>query len=236
MKVFLMMGQSNMAGRGDPADVAPLPSTHAFVLRCGRWQPMTEPLNIDRPIKFSGKMGTNSGIGPAASFAAAYAAQYHEDIGLVPCADGGTSLAEWAVDGQLFLHAYYMARLAANVGDLMGILWHQGEAESGDPTLAHSYESRFLHIMTEFQSRLGVSLDIVVGELGRFFTAPYAADVNRALHHLADTHDRIAIASSEGLTDRGDAVHFTAQSQREFGRRYFEAWKRVRDLDNRPVR
>ena len=49
MKVFLMMGQSNMAGRGDPADVAPLPSTHAFVLRCGRWQPMTEPLNIDRP-------------------------------------------------------------------------------------------------------------------------------------------------------------------------------------------
>ena len=129
-----------------------------------------------------------------------------------------------------------MARLAANVGDLTGILWHQGEAESGDPTLAHSYESRFLHIMTEFQSRLGVSLDIVVGELGRFFTAPYAADVNRALHHLADTHDRIAIASSEGLTDRGDAVHFTAQSQREFGRRYFEAWKRVRDLDNRPVR
>ena len=113
---------------------------------------------------------------------------------------------------------------------------NQGEAESGDPVLAHSYESRFLHIMTEFQSRLGVSLDIVVGELGRFFTAPYAADVNRALHHLADTHDRIAIASSEGLTDRGDAVHFTAQSQREFGRRYFEAWKRVRDLDNRPVR
>ena len=59
MKVFLMMGQSNMAGRGDPRDIAPLPSTHAFVLRNGKWQPMTEPINIDRPIKFTGSMGTN---------------------------------------------------------------------------------------------------------------------------------------------------------------------------------
>lgn len=229
MNVFLMMGQSNMAGRGDPAEVAPLPSTHAFVLRNGRWQPMTEPLNIDRPIKFAGQMGTHSGIGPAASFAAAYAAHYQEDIGLVPCADGGTSLDEWAPDGQLFLNAYYMAKLAANVGTLTGILWHQGEAESSDPVLAATYEARFLRMMTALQDRLHTQLDIVVGELGRFFAAPHAAEVNRALHRLADTHDRIAIASSEGLTDRGDAVHFDAQSQRELGRRYFAAYRAMRE-------
>ena len=120
MKVFLMMGQSNMAGRGDLREVEPLPSSHAFVLRNGKWQPMTEPLNIDRPINFSGKMGTNSGVGPAASFAAEYARTFNEDIGLVPCAEGGSSLEDWKPGGQLCLNAYYQAKLASNVGELTG--------------------------------------------------------------------------------------------------------------------
>ena len=231
MKVFLMMGQSNMAGRGDPRDIAPLPSTHAFVLRNGKWQPMTEPINIDRPIKFTGAMGTNSGVGPAASFAAAYAEEFDEDIGLVPCAEGGSSLEDWRVDGQLFLNAYYQAKLASNVGELTGIIWHQGEAECSLPERALTYKERFLAIMDELQKRLGVELKIVVGELGSFFAvrpagAPkYFNEVNKALNDLAAEHKNIAIASSEGLTDRGDFLHFNAESQREFGRRYFEAYK-----------
>lgn len=230
MKVFLMMGQSNMAGRGDPRDVKPLPSTHAFVLRNGRWQPMTEPLNIDRPIRFEGPMGTNSGIGPAASFAASFAAELSEDIGLVPCAEGGSSLDDWKADGQLFLNTYYQAKLASNVGELCGILWHQGEAECSSPERAGSYKERFLAIMDELQRRLGVRLKIVVGEIGWFYNdhpgkPKYVSDVNRALAELAAENDNIALASSEGLTDRGDHLHFDAESQREFGRRYFEAYK-----------
>ena len=230
MKVYLMMGQSNMAGRGDPRDIPPLPSTHAFVLRNGMWQPMTEPINIDRPIKFTGTMGTNSGVGPAASFAAAYAKEFGEDIGLVPCAEGGSSLEDWKVDGQLFLNAYYQAKLASNVGELTGIIWHQGEAECSSPDRAFTYKERFLAIMDELQKRLGVELKIVVGEIGWFFIEhsgkpKYVSDVNKALNDLAAGHKNIAIANSEGLSDRGDLLHFNAESQREFGRRYFEAYK-----------
>ena len=231
MKVFLMMGQSNMAGRGDPRDIAPLPSTHAFVLRNGKWQPMTEPINIDRPIKFTGSMGTNSGVGPAASFAAAYASEFNEDIGLVPCAEGGSSLDDWKVDGQLFLNAYYQAKLASNVGELTGIIWHQGEAECSIPERALTYKERFLTIIHELEKRLCVEFKIVVGELGRFYAerpsgAPkYYSEVNKALNELALENRNIAIASSEGLKDRGDFLHFNAESQREFGRRYFEAYK-----------
>lgn len=79
---------------------------------------MTEPINFDRPICFEGKMGTNSGIGPAASFARAFADFYGEDIGLVPCAEGGSSLDDWAPGGQLFLNACCQAKLAENVGEL----------------------------------------------------------------------------------------------------------------------
>ena len=229
MKVFLMMGQSNMAGRGDLREVEPLPSSHAFVLRNGKWQPMTEPLNIDRPINFSGKMGTNSGVGPAASFAAEYARTFNEDIGLVPCAEGGSSLEDWKPGGQLFLNAYYQAKLASNVGELTGILWHQGEAECHDPALAHSYKERFLNIMNKLRSELA-PMKIVVGELGYFYREhpghpKYVDDVNRALNELAAENSDIAIASSNGLTDRGDMLHFCAKAQRKFGRRYFEAYR-----------
>ena len=49
---FLMIGQSNMAGRGFPEEVEPIRSPRLFVLRNGQWQPMYTPVNCDRP--FSG--------------------------------------------------------------------------------------------------------------------------------------------------------------------------------------
>lgn len=234
MKVFLMLGQSNMAGRGDPREVEPLYAKHAFVLRNGKWQPMTEPLNVDRPICFEGKMGTNSGIGPAASFARAYADFYNEDIGLVPCAEGGSSLDDWTPGGQLFLNALYQAKLAANVGELTGILWHQGEAECSDQMRAETYKERFLNIMNELQKSLGTRLDIVVGEIGGFFKEhpgkpQYIDTVNKALNELAATEPNIAAVSSAGLEDRGDKLHFSAAAQREFGRRYFKSYRKLKE-------
>ncbi len=228
MKSFLMMGQSNMAGRGDFDEVTPIRNPHTFMLRNGLWQPMTEPINCDRPIKRTGKLGTNSGIGPAASFADAYAGFYGEDVGLIPCAEGGSSLDMWRVDGQLFLNAYYQALLAMNSSELTGVIWHQGEAECGTDERADSYAERFLVIMNELQKRLGVTLRIVVGELGDFMVERCQNDrplrVNAQLHKLAE-FDNIAAASAKGLTDRGDILHFNAVSQREFGRRYFEAYR-----------
>ena len=56
MKSFLMMGQSNMAGRGDTTAVPPIRNSKCSMLRNGRWQPMREPINVDRPVfKGSGK-------------------------------------------------------------------------------------------------------------------------------------------------------------------------------------
>ncbi len=224
MKAFLMMGQSNMAGRGSFDEVEPIRNPKTFMLRNGLWQPMTEPINCDRPIKMSGKLGTNSGINPAASFADEYAKHFGEEIGLIPCAEGGSSLEDWKVDGQLFLHAYYMAKLAMNSSELIGIIWHQGEAECSHERTATTYRERFLKIIDELQARLGVKLKIVVGEVGWFFEREWTAEVNRQLNSLAELPD-IACASSQGLTDRGDSLHFSAVSQREFGKRYFEAYK-----------
>lgn len=47
---FLMVGQSNMAGRGFLKDVPPICNERIKMLRNGRWQIMTEPINFDRPL------------------------------------------------------------------------------------------------------------------------------------------------------------------------------------------
>lgn len=42
---FLMVGQSNMAGRGIASEVEPIQNRHIKVLRNGRWLPMYVPVN-----------------------------------------------------------------------------------------------------------------------------------------------------------------------------------------------
>lgn len=55
-----MLGQSNMAGRGF---FEPIYNEKIKMLRNGRWQMMTEPINYDRPV---------AGVSLAASFAEAW--------------------------------------------------------------------------------------------------------------------------------------------------------------------
>ena len=49
---LLLIGQSNMAGRGVPGDVEPIQNPMLKVMRNGRWQGMYVPVNCDR--SFSG--------------------------------------------------------------------------------------------------------------------------------------------------------------------------------------
>lgn len=89
--VFLLIGQSNMAGRGFINDVPKITNERIHMLRNGRWQMMAEPLNYDRSV---------AGVGLAGSFSEAWLSKNAEDtIGLIPCAEGGSSIDEWAPDG-----------------------------------------------------------------------------------------------------------------------------------------
>ena len=45
-----MLGQSNMAGRGDFGEVEEINNPLCYMLRNGRWQPMSEPINPDRHV------------------------------------------------------------------------------------------------------------------------------------------------------------------------------------------
>jgi hypothetical protein len=220
---FLMLGQSNMAGRGDLQDVSPIKNPHCFMLRMGRWQPMSEPVNPDRSV-FYGRY--KSGISPAASFADAYASDGAREVGLIPCADGGTRLIEWMPGTVLYDHAIAMASLACRSSNLRGILWHQGESDCKSEEDLLAYEERFRTIIEALRRDLGQPmLPILAGELSEVIAPSWhLADrphrLNLLLRSMADTVPNLSLVSAQGLTLKPDGVHFDAVSCREFGRRY----------------
>ncbi|QNK63500.1 sialate O-acetylesterase [Pedobacter sp. PAMC26386] len=219
---FLMLGQSNMAGRGYLSDVKQIYDEKIKMLVNGRWQTMTEPINFDRPT---------SGIGLAASFAGAWRLKNdQEEIGLIPCADGGTSLDDWAVGGVLFENAVFQAKLALRSSKLSGILWHQGENDSfgGFSTL---YYDKLSIIVDAFRLELEVQdIPFIAGGLGDFLSGgrygKYFTEynqVNYALQKFAETKPNCYFVTANGLTANEDGLHFDAVSQRRFGIRYFES-------------
>ena len=222
----LMLGQSNMAGRGDFGQVKPIRNPMCYMLRMGRWQPMCEPVNPDRAI-FDGKF--RSGVSLAASFADEYAKTLQRPVGLIPCADGGTFLSQWLPGELNYDHAVMQARLAMRTSRLTAILWHQGESDCLRQEDVDAYRGRFHQMIAALRRDLGrPELPVILGELPRgigevWKTQGREEQLNLIFNQLVREIPNCAIASSEGLALKPDGVHFNSESCREFGKRYFRA-------------
>lgn len=235
MKSFLLIGQSNMAGRGEFGEVPEIINEKCYMLRNGKWIPMREPINPDRAIFDY----FHSGRGLSASFADEYAKYFDEEIGLIPCADGGTKLSQWMPEEILYDNAVNNAKLAQRTSELAGILWHQGENDSHFEDDANTYQQRFTEMITRLRKDLGNdNIPVIVGELGRFAATyqdgklKYMDIVNEALRTMTSVIENCGFASSEDLTDRGDSIHFNSESYRIFGKRYFEEYLNVIGVRN----
>lgn len=226
----LMIGQSNMAGRGNIEDVPPIRDMRCFVLRNARWQPMREPVNPDRAI-FEGMY--RSGVSLATSFARDYAEHFDAPVGLIPCAEGGSALNQWMPGEILYDHAVCITKLAQRSSQLKAILWHQGESDCHDEELIRTYPERFMAMIAQLRKDLGAeNVPVIIGELryaaNRFGYNQNQVDrMNQQLHRIAKQLPLCAVASAEGLTMKPDGIHFDSVSCREFGSRYFQKYLQV---------
>lgn len=225
--LFLLVGQSNMAGRGDvePADQEPIANVVALDAT-GEWVPAVDPLHWDKP---------SAGVGLGRAFAADYAkAHPGVTVGLIPAACGGSPIASW-VPGAYFedtkSHPYddalARARRAMASGSLQGILWHQGESDRSAeraPLYAHALTTLIGRLRADLQAP---NVPFVIGQLGQFAGAgpwdEFAQGVDRAQRDVAARVPVTAFVASDGLTSKPDHLHFDARSMREFGHRYAAA-------------
>lgn len=220
-QTFLLIGQSNMAGRGELNRVPPIDDDRIQMFRNGRWQKAIEPLHDDRPDL--------AGVGLAMSFAGELLkSEPAQIIGLIPCAVGFTKIEQWLPGTVLYRRAFNAVRESGQ--QLNGILWHQGESDSDDEARANCYRGRFIELVQTLRRDLDMpGLPIISGELGDFINAaigyPFSRQVTAVLRDLAATLPDYACVSAEGLTATADGLHFNAPSLREFGRRYAKAYQ-----------
>ena len=226
---ILIIGQSNMAGRGFINEVEPISNKNIFVMRNGRWWPLYVPVNPDR---------VTSGINLCETFADSYSKDREVEVGIIPCADGGTCLDQWAVGDVLFDHACYMSELALRSSEIVAVLWHQGESDCTDD-LWPQYENKLSVIFDAFREKLGLGdVPFLVGGLGDFLKYFQGKDiaenyvrVNEALQNYAAKTPMTGFVSAEGLGANPDNLHFSAKALREFGLRYYEEFKKIEKKD-----
>lgn len=167
---FLLIGQSNMAGRGFLSEAPELDNRGLYVMRNGRWQPLFRPVNPDRPF---------SGVCLAESFARRYADTYGVDVGLIPCADGGSAMIQWEKGTLLYDNAVNCAKLASRTSVVAGVLWHQGEADCNDSEPEH-YRRRLETMFAHLRADAGLEgIPVVVGGLGDYLSQFHGDDIRR---------------------------------------------------------
>lgn len=222
MKLFLLIGQSNMAGRGTVEAEDKVPHPRVFMLTKDlSWAPAVDPIHFDKPERIGTGLGKTFGTLVAES-------EPDVTVGLIPAAFGGSALDEWAPGQPHYVNAVARAKEALKHGQLAGILWHQGESDRA-PEKAATYAERFTKFIAQLRSDLGAeNVPVVVGEIGRF--CPNEAAVNAQIRRLPAMVPRCALVTTEGLEGRPEqpeVLHFVTPAFRELGRRYAQAWLEV---------
>ena len=225
--LYLLIGQSNMAGRGGITDeYKDEGSANVLMLdKENHWVQAKHPLHFDKP--------SAAGVGPGLSFGIEMAKKDHgHKIGLIPCAVGGTSINTWkpggydkATDTYPYDEAVKRLQVAMQSGITKGVIWLQGEADS-DPEKAKDYLDKLAELISRIRTITNdPTLPFVAGELGRY--KEQYQNINKELAKLPARVANTAVASSKGFTDKGDSVHFNSASAKKYGVRFAKKTKRL---------
>ena len=222
--LFLLIGQSNMAGRGKMEDIDRAPHPRVWKLnRAGDWTAAVAPLHFDKP-KIAG-----TGLGGA--FGRTLADDNPDiHIGLIPCAVGGTRISQWKKDGELYANAIARTRTAMQRGVLKGVLWHQGEGDAGSEQAVEDYIRQLTRLVHNLRTDLQTpAIPFIAGQLSRAWgdEKPLRRKFNILLlrHARHQTIPRFGTVLSQDISAKPDKTHFDSAGLRALGKRYAAAWK-----------
>jgi hypothetical protein len=223
--IYLMAGQSNMAGRGFVEGEDTISSPLVLALdKNNEWVYAKEPLHYYEP--------TRTGLDCGLSFGKELSKKLGNNItiGLVPCAVGGSSIEQWMNDAtyrgvKLYSNFLEKAKVAAQYGTIKGLLWHQGESNTGERSRINykqKLEAFFSKVRTDLQQP---DLPIYLGPLGLYLTKysfPYSEEINKHIKEVAETGNNIYLVKTSDFTHLKDTIHFDSPSQRLMGKRFAE--------------
>lgn len=228
--LFLLAGQSNMAGRGKPDEKSRIENPRILSLdKNNLWRPAVDPLHWDKPA---------AGTGIGKPFAEIIAAKNPSiTIGLIPTACGGSPISTWKPGqywGQTKSHpwddAIARAKHAMKDGTLKAILWHQGESDS-NPEKSADYEKNLEDLINRFRKELDApDLPFIIGQLGRFPKKPWNEHreaVDAAQQAVAKKMKNVRFVPIENPASIGDDLHFDTATLRRFAEGYAKAYLEI---------
>lgn len=230
--VFLLLGQSNMAGYPEAEAVDEVENPRIKVLEyddCAGTGRQTDEWDVAVPPLHA---CWNGAIGPADDFAKTLIDELpaEDTIGLVPCAISGERIETFMkVGGAKYGWIVERGKLAQQEGGAIeGILFHQGESNNGDP----SWPGKVSMLIDDLRADLELGdVPFLAGEL------PHdggCAGHDTLVSMLPSVVTNGHVVSADGLAlDRADTMwrlHFGHDAQVSFGQRY--AAKMIEALDS----
>lgn len=220
--VFLLLGQSNMAGypKAQPEDR--VEDDRILVLgfdNCSQTERVTEQWDTAAPPLHE---CWNDGLGPGDYFAKRLIEQYPkgDTIGLVPAAFSGEAIETFMKNGgEHYDTILRRARIAQSAGgSIEGFLFHQGESNNGDPNWPANVGTFVADLRADLE--LG-SVPFLAGEL---LYSGGGANHNLLVNQVPGVVSNGHVVSAEGLAmdprDTQWRLHFSRDAVVEFGRRY----------------
>jgi hypothetical protein len=234
LDLFLLIGQSNMKGRGHmPDEPGRDPRLVMMHLRDDAWYIARHPVHLVGDAR-TFKGADNAGVGPGLVFGTAVAGRNPKvRVGLIPCAVGGSAIALWQKGARLYDESLRRANLALTQASsararIRGALWLQGEADANDERLP-AYEAKLLKLVDDLRTDLATPdlpfIACTIGEMAPDTAGRRKADMNRLLLSLPDKRPQTACVDARDLKGHiGDNVHFDTAAQEEIGRRFAERY------------
>ena len=255
--VFILAGQSNMAGHGRidevpqryelmPSNITFHDFTQTFDRSAYRAWHDGKDLEADHDFLFPRSPGR---FGPERGFAARLnEATPGRDVILIKWALGGTGMAEWspdwaasdfaersipAVRGPLYRKALSAVRDVEieRPYEYRGLLWFQGENDARSLEAAESYGENLSRLIEAWRRDTGVEdLPLFIGMINPESDRHAFVDVVQAeIERFAREDPDTIVVPTVGLTKYEDGIHYDSQGQIELGIRFGEA---VLAIDN----
>lgn len=129
-------------------------------------------------------------------------------------------------DGNPYEYLVKLARIAQQSGVIRGILIHQGESNFEDPDWPRKVRKIYDDLMADLNLN-PKEVTLLAGEVVNADQNGEKANANVIMKNLPAALPNSHVVSSAGVPANRDRLHFTADGQREMGRRYAETMLKV---------
>ena len=240
--IILVIGQSNMSGRGQPPFTAATSDLAVNYSNAGVWEHLADPYDDGSPAGAVDNdndviASSNAGGSMIPSIANTLLQTFDFPIAFVPAAKGGSNLHVnasnygWAYRNpanHLDTSTLYGQSItkARSVGGVELIIMHQGEADLTDGRTEAQYEADFATMIGNYRQDLYAGIPIFICQLGTVGAGTSAGATGiRSAQHDVDNGTNIFMGATAMDLPRIDTWHYSTPALTVIGSRLATAIK-----------